>query len=253
MSVPLKDLTHWLDQHLQVGLFRDYCPNGLQVEASEQVTHLVAGVTASQALIEAAIEHRAQAILVHHGYFWKGEPAPLTGPKGKRIRLLMQHGISLLAYHLPLDAHPQWGNNIALAELLGLHPTGPLYPDQQPAIGQIGQLAQPLTAAALSQHLQTQLNNPVLHCPGGPAQIQTVGWCTGAAQEGLAQAAALGCDAYISGEVSERSWHEAAELGIHYFAAGHHATERGGVQRLSAAIASHWGIQTTFVDLAIPV
>ncbi len=256
-SIGLHDLASWLDDALQVGQFQDYCPNGVQVAAqgldNAPIGRIVTGVSASRALIEAAIARKADALLVHHGYFWKGEPAALTGIKAERIRLLMRHGISLLAYHLPLDAHPQWGNNVALAEQMGWRITGALNPSERQPIGHVGHPSDPLTATELHAQLTAQLAQPVLHCPGGPARIHKIGWCTGAAQSQIVQAAQMGCDAYVSGEISERTWHEASELGIHYFAAGHHATERGGVQRLGAAIAQQFGVAVEFVDLAIPV
>jgi dinuclear metal center YbgI/SA1388 family protein len=252
MTLTLDRLINWCDHTLEPNAFKDYCPNGLQVQGRGNIQRIVTGVTASKALIDAAIAQQADAILVHHGYFWKGEDPVLTGMKGDRIRLLMQHGISLIAYHLPLDAHPTLGNNAALADLLGFHITGALDPHDARPIGNVG-TCPPMNAEQMAAHLSQALGRPALHLAGGPAQIRKVGWCTGGAQGFLPQAVAQGCDAYISGEVSERTVHDAAELGIHYFACGHHATERGGVQRLGQAIADQFSIAVDFVDLFHPV
>jgi len=245
--ISLHALVDWCDQQLDAAAFSDYCPNGLQVEAGGQVRTLVSGVTASQALIDAAAAAGADALLVHHGYFWKGEAAPLTGLKGRRVRSLYGHGISLIAYHLPLDAHPEWGNNRQLGERLGLAGTplaeGSLVwaADMDEAPGQ------------LALRLHDALGRAPLHLPGGPSRIRRVAWCTGAAQGYIEQAAAAGCDAFISGEVSEQTAHLAAELGLHYFGAGHHATERYGVQALGEALAAQFGIAHRFIDIPNPV
>lgn len=251
--VELKQLLAWCDSTLNVNQFKDYCPNGLQIEGKSVVKKIMTAVTASQQAIDAAIAAQADALLVHHGYFWKGEAAPLTGIKGQRIKKLMQHDISLIAYHLPLDAHPQLGNNAALADLLGIHITGALDPSEKQPIGNVGELSQPMSVTQLQQHLSQQLGRVPLHLPGGKPQIKKIGFCTGAAQDFLIKAADLNCDAYISGEVSERTYHDARELGIHYFACGHHATERGGVQRLGQAIAGQFAIAVQFVDFDNPV
>lgn len=251
--VELKQLLAWCDSTLNVNQFKDYCPNGLQIEGKSVVKKIMTAVTASQQAIDAAIAAQADALLVHHGYFWKGEAAPLTGIKGQRIKKLMQHDISLIAYHLPLDAHPQLGNNAALADLLGIHITGALDPSEKQPIGNVGELSQPMSVAELQQHLSQQLGREPLHLAGAQTQIKKIGFCTGAAQDFLIKAADLNCDAYISGEVSERTYHDARELGIHYFACGHHATERGGVQRLGQAIAGQFAIAVQFVDFDNPV
>jgi dinuclear metal center YbgI/SA1388 family protein len=243
----LHELVRWCDQALDVASFDDYCPNGLQVEAGRQVQNLVSGVTASQALIDAAAAAGADTLLVHHGYFWKGEPQPLTGMKGQRVASLFRHGINLIAYHLPLDAHPEWGNNRQLGEQLGLAgapvATGSL----------VWRAPWDDSVDALQRRLATSLGRAPLHLPGGPQHIRHVAWCTGAAQGYITQAAAGGCDAFISGEVSEHTAHEAAELGLHYFGAGHHATERYGVQALGTALAARFGISHRFIDIPNPV
>lgn len=245
-------LAAFLDEFLEIDAFQDYCPNGLQVDADQSITRIITGVTASQALIEAAIAKKAQAILVHHGYFWKGESSALIGMKGKRIRLLMQHGISLLAYHLPLDAHPVLGNNAQLAAALGLTLDEPLYPHEKKPVGNIASLAKPISPQQLAGKISHALQREPLHLSGGNTTIQRIGICTGGAQDMIEQAAQQGCDAFISGEVSERTTHAARELGIEYFACGHHATERGGIKALGEVVASEFGIQVEFVDIANP-
>lgn len=248
-----KDITEFCDEYLAAASFQDYCPNGLQVDAGAEIKRIVTGVTASEALIDAAIQDGADAILVHHGYFWKGEPAPITGMKGKRIRKLMQHGISLIAYHLPLDAHTEIGNNAVLARELGLIITGALYPTETRPVGNVA-TCPPQSSAELCQTIETVLGRKLLYISGnrGDNLITRVGICTGGAQDMIEQAAAMGCDAYISGEISERTTHSARELGIDYFACGHHATERGGIQALGEMVREHFGIPVTFIDIDNP-
>lgn len=249
----LAEVVSYLDELLAVAGFADYCPNGLQVEGRAELGRLVTGVTASQALIDAALAERADAILVHHGYFWKGEDPCVTGIKQRRLRALLRAEVSLLAYHLPLDAHPVYGNNAQLARALDLQVQGSFGAGPAGGLGLHGELPEPLDSEALLVHLGQRLGRMPLHLPGPQARIQRVGWCTGAAQDYLADAAALGLDAYISGEVSERTTHEARELGIHYFAAGHHATERYGVQALGAHLAERFGLWQRFIDIPNPV
>jgi len=253
MSIQLRELVSFCDELLQPHRFKDYCPNGLQVEGTREVERLITGVTASQALIERAIELKAQAILVHHGYFWKGENPQITGMLRKRLKLLLDHDISLLAYHLPLDAHPELGNNAQLARVLDLVIDGSLVPADDPAIGLAGRLPTAMTAAQLASYLSSRLGREPLHIAGPSEEIQTIAWCTGAAQGYINQAADLGVDAFLSGEISEPTVHAARELGIHYFSAGHHATERYGVQALGAYIEQHLGIAHQFVEVPNPV
>ncbi|WP_407635257.1 Nif3-like dinuclear metal center hexameric protein [Faucicola boevrei] len=247
------ELANYLDELLSANEFQDYCPNGLQVDADTPICHIITGVTANQALIEQAIEQHAQAVLVHHGYFWKGEPAPLVGMKGKRIRTLLQHNISLIAYHLPLDAHPIFGNNARLAHTLDLTLDEPLYPNEKHPIGNICNLKTPIKTADFCEKIEQVLGRKPLHLAGGNPTISRIGICTGGAQDMIDQAVKQGCDAYISGEVSERTTHTARELGIDYFACGHHATERGGVKALGDYIQQNFGIKVTFVDIDNPV
>lgn len=249
--VELNELVKYCDERLMVNSFVDYCPNGLQIEGKAQVAKIVTGVTASQALIEAAVMAGADCLLVHHGYFWKGESAPLVGMKYRRIKALLDNGISLLAYHLPLDAHPQLGNNAQLGQRLGLEIAGRFLDN---GIGYWAEPAESLSASELAERITKALGRtPLVIAPPGERHIRRVAWCSGAAQGYLEQAAALGVDAYISGEISEHTVHAARELGMHYFAAGHHATERYGVQALGAELLQHFYITHEFIDIPNPV
>ena len=253
MTVSLDELMASLTRELKPEQFKDYCPNGLQVEGREQVSRLVTGVTACQALIDAAIDCHADAILVHHGYFWRGEDAALTGIKQRRIKTLMAHDISLIAYHLPLDAHPELGNNAQLAHILGLTPSAALSRQNNHDMGLVAQLPAPVSGAEFAALLAERLQREPLHIAGSAADISMVAWCTGAAQGYIGQAVAAGADAYISGEISEPTVHSAREHGIHYFSAGHHATERYGVQALGRLLAQRFDLQHQFIDIDNPV
>lgn len=244
----LQDIATYCNQRLDVDSFDDYCPNGLQVEGRAAVSSIVSGVTASQALVDAAEECGADLLLVHHGYFWRGEPAPLVGMKGRRVRTLLAADISLLAYHLPLDAHPELGNNRQLGVRLG-------FEKAEPVDGLLWglDLARPMAAADLAARVDSALGRTPLMIGSSSTPLQRVAWCTGAAQGMIGQAAAAGFDAFISGEISEQTVHEAHELGILYLAAGHHATERYGVQALGAELADHFALQHRFIDIDNPV
>ena len=238
-----------LDRELDPGRFEDYCPNGLQVEGRREIRRIVSGVTASHALILAAIEQEADLILVHHGYFWRGEPQPVVGMKRQRLQTLLQHDINLVAYHLPLDAHPELGNNAQLGLRLGLLTDGPLRPD---GVGLVGRLPEARSAEGFAEEIGVALGRPPTWVLGGTHPVRRVAWCTGGAQSMLATAAAHGVDAFISGEISEQTTHEARELGVHYFAAGHHATERYGPRALGAWCAERFGIGHVFIDIPNP-
>lgn len=253
MTVSLDELMNALTRELKPEQFKDYCPNGLQVQGRNRVSRLVTGVTACQALIDAAIEQNADAILVHHGYFWRGEDAVLTGIKRQRIKTLMAHDISLIAYHLPLDAHPELGNNVQLAKILGFEPSAALTRQNNHDMGLLAQLPAPVSGAELAALLSERLHRDPMHIAGSQADIRTVAWCTGAAQGYIEQAVAAGADAYISGEISEPTVHSAREHGIHYFSAGHHATERYGVQALGRLLAQRFNLQHQFIDIDNPV
>ncbi|WP_150302798.1 Nif3-like dinuclear metal center hexameric protein [Pseudomonas saliphila] len=252
-SVARRDLVAYCDAMLESAAFQDYCPNGLQIEGRDRVQRLVTGVTASQALIDAAIARGADMLLVHHGYFWKGESAPLTGIKKNRIKALLDHDISLLAYHLPLDVHAEVGNNVQLARLLGWRIRGGLEPENPRSVGLHGELEKPQSACEMTESLTRVLGRAPLHIAGNDRPIKRIAWCTGAAQGYIEKAIALGMDAFVTGEVSEPTVHSARENGIHFFAAGHHATERYGVQALGEKLAEQFGIAHEFVDIDNPV
>ena len=249
----LHDLVDYCDQLLDVAAFQDYCPNGLQVEGRSEVHRIVSGVTASQALIDAALGQDADLLLVHHGFFWKGEDPCVTHIKRRRIATLLASDISLLAYHLPLDAHAQLGNNAQLASRLGFAELGRFGDGHGPELACFGELDDPLSARDLGVRIENALQRRPLHIAGGGSEIGSVGWCSGAAQSFLEAAARRGLDAFISGEISEPSVHIAREYGIHYYAAGHHATERYGVQALGANLAERFGIEHIFIDIDNPV
>jgi dinuclear metal center YbgI/SA1388 family protein len=247
MIMQLDELCHFCNDYLCIDDFDDYCPNGLQVEGRSEVERLVTGVTASLDLIDAALQLDADAILVHHGYFWKGEAQPLVGFKGRRIQRLIKNDLSLLAYHLPLDAHPGIGNNAQLASRMGwlvTHQDGMLWS---------GEVAQSCDVEQVMEELGDNIDSNPLLIHGGDHAVHKIAWCTGAAQTYIEKAAALGADLFISGEISEHTVHFAREMGIHYIAAGHHATERYGVQALGELLASRFGISHSFVDIDNPV
>ncbi|MCY9828679.1 Nif3-like dinuclear metal center hexameric protein [Vibrio chagasii] len=243
-----------LNEKLQPQQIKDYCPNGLQVEGASEVKRIVTGVTASQALINKAVELEADALLVHHGFFWKGESEAIRGMKGKRIRTLIKNDINLLGYHLPLDIHPELGNNAKLAELLDIEVEGGLEGHPQ-SVAMFGRLKTPMTGAEFTAKIDQVLNRKPLHIAPENADkmIETVGWCTGGGQDYIELAASQGIDAFISGEISERTTYSAREQDIHYFAAGHHATERYGVKALGEWLAKEHGLDVEFIDIDNPV
>lgn len=250
------ELVNYLNRLLEIDKFQDYVPNGLQVEGSENIQKIIFGVTASQELIEQAIAKNADAIIVHHGYFWKSEPITITGIKYQRIKKLIENNINLLAYHLPLDAHADLGNNAQLGKLWNLtditHEVSP-----QPDLVRVGKLAQPNKIEDFIATVSETLNRAPLHLAGGKDLVETIAWCSGGAQGYIQQAADFGADVYISGEVSEPTMHIAKEAGIHYLAAGHHATETWGVQALCEHLiqkfADKFGLECEFIDCPNPV
>lgn len=243
-----------LNEKLQPQQIKDYSPNGLQVEGTPEVKRIVTGVTASQALIDKAVELNADALLVHHGYFWKGEPEPIRGMKGKRIRTLIKNDINLLGYHLPLDIHPELGNNAELARLLDIEVEGGLEGHPQ-SVAMFGKLRKPMTGTEFAEKINQVLNREPLHIAPENADkmIETVGWCTGGGQDYIELAATNGLDAFISGEISERTTYSAREQDIHYFAAGHHATERYGIKALGEWLTKEHGLDVEFIDIDNPV
>ena len=249
----LSEIIQWCDTTLKAHEFKDYAPNGLQVEGTHEVNKILCAVTASQGAIDAAIAANADLLLVHHGYFWKGEAYPITGMRGKRIKSLIKNDISLVGYHLPLDSHPTLGNNAAIADLLALEHIEALDPNERNPIGNIGYLKQPMSPEDFQAFVSEKLNFNALHLAAEKTTIQKVGYCTGGAQDFISKAAAQNCDAYISGEVSERTFYEAQELNVHYYACGHHATERYGVQRLAKAISEQFNIEYSYFELNNPI
>ncbi|MCY3803348.1 MAG: Nif3-like dinuclear metal center hexameric protein [Gammaproteobacteria bacterium] len=249
--VTIQELAQYTDTLLQADRFQDYCPNGLQVEGKETIREIVTGVTASQALLEAACSRKADAVLVHHGYFWKNEDPRITGIKRARLAMLLQNNINLLAYHLPLDVHPDIGNNAQLGRLLGIQVDGVLQAREQVACVSYGHL-EPMPAEAFKARIDATLQRDCTHVDAGPDRITTIGWCTGAGQGFIEQAIDANLDAYVSGEISEPTTHMAREAKIHYFAAGHHATERYGVQALGQHLGQKFGLGHEFIDIDNP-
>jgi dinuclear metal center YbgI/SA1388 family protein len=245
-----EELTGYLDELLEAGRFRDYCPNGLQVEGRAQLRRIVAGVTASQALVDAAIARDADAILVHHGWFWRGEDGRVTGIRKARLQALLRHDINLIGYHLPLDAHAEFGNNAQLGRRLGWTADG-RFGEQD--LGWLGQTAAPTTLSDFSGKIAAALQRAPLVIGEMNRPVRRIAWCTGGAQGYFEQAIALGVDVYLSGEISEQTVHLARESGVAYVAAGHHATERYGVQALAAHLAERFGLACEFVDIDNPV
>lgn len=245
----LYELVDYCNSLLQSPGIADYCPNGLQVDAGNPaIRRLALGVTASQVVIDQAIDWGAQGLLVHHGYFWKGEPQPLVGIKGRRIASLICNGLSLLAWHLPLDMHPELGNNAGLGRALGLEGR----PWDERGLLWVADLPEPLSGGQLLQKIDKALARTPLRL-AARGDISRLAWCTGAAQNMIEQAAAAGAQAFISGECSERTWHQVHELNVHYFAAGHHATERFGVLALGEHLAKRFQIETAFFDEDNPI
>lgn len=246
------EIAGYIEQTLDINRFRDYCPNGLQVEGRTSIKKVVTGVTASLALIEAALAADADAILVHHGYFWRGEDARVVGQKYKRLKLLLSHDVNLFAYHLPLDQHPLLGNNAQLGRVLGLRGEGRFGDDGICWLGVV-QDSEVKTVGELARLVESRLGRAPLVIGDDAQPVTTVGWCTGAAHSMLGDAIAAGASAYLSGEISEPTVHLAREAGVAYLACGHHATERYGIQALGEHVAQKFGIEHEFIDIANPV
>ena len=248
--VKINELINYTGQILQVERFRDYCPNGLQVEGRSEVCKIVSGVTASMALLEAAHAAGADMVLVHHGYFWRNEDACITGIKRARLKFLLEHNINLTAYHLPLDAHIEFGNNVQLARVMGVTLDG--WAGEQDMVAH-GTLPDVLSLRQFAEHIKIKLQREPLIIGDLDKPIKRIAWCTGAAQNYLDVAVGLGVDVYVSGEVSEQTVHLARESGVAYIAAGHHATERYGVQALGHHLAQHFSLGHSFIDIDNPV
>lgn len=248
-----QELLRYMDELLQAKIIEDYCPNGLQVQGKEEIHTIVSGVTACQALLDKAVEVNADAIIVHHGYFWRGESPVVAGIAYNRISTLIKNNINLFTYHLPLDLHPKYGNNVMLGKVLDIKIV-----DRKPLIGYedlttIGEFKQPVSGNELAELLEIKLQRKPLYVKGSSKPIKRVAWCTGAAQNYIIEAASYDVDAYITGEISEQTFHLANELGIHFYAAGHHATEIYGVKALSEHIADKFKLQHHFIDVDNPV
>lgn len=247
-----REFNQLLNDILKPHLIKDFCPNGLQVEGTNEIKKIVTGVTASQALIEAAIEQQADAILVHHGFFWKGESQPITGMKKRRIGALLANDINLFGYHLPLDIHPAVGNNAQLAKLLDIEIETGLEPTSN-SVAMKGRLKTPLSGEDFADKIAKVLNRTPLTSLVRSAKIETIALCTGGGQGYIDLAADQGIDAYLTGEASEQTIHSSREQNIDFFAAGHHATERYGVKALGELLAQEHGFDVTFIDIDNPV
>ncbi len=246
----LIEFCDYIETMLEGSRFKDYCPNGLQVEGKPEIGRFATAVTASQSVLEAASHWGADAILVHHGYFWRGENVAITGIKKRRIAHLLQHDISLLAYHLPLDAHPLWGNNTQLAKQLDFVEQG-RFGEQDIACH--GSLLQPQRLGDLARMLEQKLRRTPQVIGDPNTKVVRIAWCSGAAQSYFEQAVALGVDAFLTGEISEQNVHVAEETGVAFIAAGHHATERYGIQMLGQHLASRFTLEHHFFDQQNPV
>ncbi|RUO79259.1 Nif3-like dinuclear metal center hexameric protein [Pseudidiomarina taiwanensis] len=247
-----QQLEQYLADYLATSQISDYSPNGLQVEGRTDIKRIVTGVTASQRLLDAAVQAQADAILVHHGYFWKNEPAVITGMKKQRIATLLQHDINLFGYHLPIDVHPEVGNNAQLGRLLGFTECQAVESIAPTGVVMQGQFDTPVSLAALVNILEQQLQRSMVCVEAVHDNICTVAWCTGGGQGFIDAAAAAGADLFITGEVSEQTIHSARELGINFIAAGHHATERYGIRALGEHLAERFGLEHQFIDIDNP-
>ncbi len=251
-------LTNQLEQYLN-GLLKpeqikDFTPNGLQIQGSDKVNKIITGVTASKALIARAIAEKADAIIVHHGYFWKNESYVIRGMKHDRIKSLLVNDINLFAYHLPLDIHPTLGNNAQLAKLFDIENVAPLELGNPLSVAMQGSLATPSNADVFAKKINTILERECLHIPApSNKEIKTIAWCSGGGQGYIELAAEQGIDAFLTGEVSEQTTHIAHEMDIHFFAAGHHATERYGVKALGEHLAKELSLDVEFIDIDNPV
>lgn len=244
------EIESYLNTTLNADAFNDYGPNGLQVEGRAEVQRIVSGVTASRALIDAAIEDKADAVIVHHGLFWRGQDGRLVGWLGERVRRLMAHGVNLFAYHLPLDAHPELGNNAQLGLRLGLVPDA-RFGEQD--IGFAGPAGDNTSLEGLVARVQGALGGRApLVLPGDGRALARIGWCSGGAQGFFEAAIAAGVDAFLTGEVSEPQAHLARETGVAFLACGHHATECFGAPALAAHVAARFGIAHRFIEIENP-
>ena len=243
----------YLNTLLKPERIKDFCPNGLQIQGTDNIENVVTGVTATQALIERAIDEKADALVVHHGFFWKNESYVIRGMKHKRIKALLEHDINLFAYHLPLDIHPTLGNNAQLAKLFAIEKVAPLEVGNDLSVAVRGEFSSVLSSAELQERISGQLNRDCLHIAApSNKDIKTVAWCSGGGQGYIELAAEQGIDAFISGEVSEQTTHVAREMDIHFYSAGHHATERYGAKALAQHFNEHLSVNAMFIDIDNP-
>lgn len=241
-------LEQYINELLEVGQFQDYCPNGLQVEGKLLISKIATAVTASQFVLEECVKQDVDALIVHHGYFWKGENPIIKGAKKNRLSTLIKNDINLYGYHLPLDAYPKWGNNASIASKLNIQVSEKRSWNKHSDLLWLGTLAVPESPTYLYTLLQQSYGPQVCHVSTGKLQINSVAWCSGAAQDLLEYAIALGVDAFITGEYSERSYHQAKEAGIDFYAIGHHASEKDGVRNLGNYLASQFSLEHIFID-----
>lgn len=247
------ELGLYLQNFLRCSQYNDYAPNGLQIEGKDSIRRICTAVTASDDIISNAITHEADALLVHHGYFWRGEDPVIKGMKRQRIAKLLNNNMNLFAYHLPLDCHNALGNNAKLAKLFFLNEVKTHKVGATENLLWSGKLAQPMKGQEFSELIETQLGRKPLYICGSNEDIQSIALCSGAAQDYIEEAKGLGVDAYLSGEISERTFYQAKELGIHYYACGHHATERYGIQALGVHLAQHFDLEHVFLDTDNPI
>jgi dinuclear metal center YbgI/SA1388 family protein len=253
-EVNRQQLQEYLDQYLEIKLFEDYGPNGLQIEGCQTIKKIAFAVSATKDSIEKAIQLQAQALIVHHGLFWNFHGVrTITGPFSRRVRPLIENHINLFGYHLPLDGHPVCGNAAQLATQCGLENLQPF--GKTKGLGHSGikgEFSTPINANELKKRLEVITNHPVLHAVAPGQLIKSLGIITGGANGGWLEASRCGLDAYLTGEMSEHDWHEASECGIHMFAAGHHATEQFGIQALMQVIQNHFSVATVYIDSENP-
>ena len=248
----LSEITTYTDHYLRIDEFSDYCPNGLQVEGKQNIQKIASGVSASMSFIDLALSWGADCILVHHGYFWKNERSQVVGMKRRRLKALLNADLNLLAYHLPLDAHPVVGNNAQLAQRLGISNLEPLQKTKKTPIGNVGMLDKPQFIGEFVNKCAEVLGRTPTHIEGGPEQVRRIAWCTGGAQSMIEDAVEREVDVYLTGEISEQTVHIARECGLHFISAGHHATERYGVLALGNHLAEKFDLQHQFFDVDNP-
>lgn len=248
------NIVSYCNQRLTIDKYNDYCPNGLQIEGKKNIKKIITGVSACLDLLIAAKKEDADMIMVHHGYFWKNEKKTITGIQSRRIQLLMQHNINLLGYHLPLDGHQEIGNNAMLARVLDWTILRSLPSSCGSNIGMFGRINTAMSANALKEYMKKKLNRVPLMISNDPEkEIQSIAWCSGAAADDIEFAIQAGADAFVTGEPVERIYHIAKEANIVFYACGHHATERYGIQALGAEVAEKYNIEHQFIDIHCPI